>query len=437
MNVVLLVLDGIGDRPWPVLNAMTPLEAAETPSLDSIAAQSATGILHTLGPGRAPGSELAHWTLFGYPLERYPGRAVFEAAAAGVALEPSQVALHATTVMVEQAEDGSLPIVERSVPIGSEMAAELAGDLSEYEYGGITIRPNIISDSDFLITLSGQASTDVTDSDPHNLGWPVAQILPLEDVEDPDAASNTATALNAWLDELWDRMSRLAEPGGPIPFCVLKWPGRNLATPSFESITGMRGHIVSAGGVFEGMASVLGMDHSLVPSTTDKAADLSALIAAGAAALDQGADFVHIHDKEPDNAGHTKSPELKRDVIAELDRALAEVASGALFGDGTVLIVTGDHGTPAGTDLIHSGDPVPIAIRASAVAPDDVPAFSERACVAGSLGHLRGEDIMPLALNARGTTRYLSGRLSPHTGHHWPAPGQYESYRIPESRSGS
>jgi 2,3-bisphosphoglycerate-independent phosphoglycerate mutase len=431
VNAVLLILDGIGDRPWPALDGMTPLEAAFTPNLDRIAEQGATGIMHTLGPGRAPGSELAHWALFGYPMDLYPGRAVFEAAAAGIPLERSQVAVHATAVMTRPHEDGSLVLVDRGRPFDEELGVQLLAELQDFEHEGVRARMLSATDTDFILALDGPVSPDITDTDPHNLGWPLGRSAPLDSAADPAAATRTAAALNAWVDELWRCVSALVEPGEDVPFAALKWPGRRIPLPTFSERTGMSGHVVSAGGVYAGIAKELGMKHSRVAPTGDVATDLEALLAQAAEALAAGADFVHIHDKEPDQAGHKKDPALKRDIIAQLDSALGDVASGGLFGEDTVFVVTGDHGTPAGTELIHSGDPVPIVIRAEPVAADKVDVYSERGCVHGSLGMLRGEDLMPMLLNARGTTRYLSGRLSPVTGLHWPRPGEYPAYRVP------
>jgi 2,3-bisphosphoglycerate-independent phosphoglycerate mutase len=93
MAVVLLILDGIADRPWPVLGDRTPLEAASTPNLDRFASLGQTGLLHPLGRGMAPGSEIAHFVLFGYPASEYPGRAVFEALGEGMTLTGDEVVL--------------------------------------------------------------------------------------------------------------------------------------------------------------------------------------------------------------------------------------------------------------------------------------------------------------------------------------------------------
>ncbi|MBN2405979.1 MAG: hypothetical protein JXE06_10415 [Coriobacteriia bacterium] len=426
--ILVIMLDGLGDRPWPSLGGLTPLQAAHTPNLDAFAARSATGILASLGPGRAPGTELAHFALFGYPLSEYPGRAVFEAAGRGVPLSPHQVALHAIFATVKPQPDGSLTIVERYPGVPAEQIAGLAARVADFSHADLRIELHHTVGEQAIITIDGGASTDITDTDPHNNGWPVGSVQPLDDARDPAAAQRTAEALTAYLRFAYDA---LGTPGAPPdaerPFLLLKWTGQKRVLAPFSAHTGMRGTIVSSAGIFEGISRELGMEHRRVPSLPDLAADTRARMAEASAAFADGAEFVLAHSKQPDEAGHDKDPLRKRDVIAGIDVGLEGLADRAGLPADTIIIVTGDHGTPAGTTLIHSGDPVPVAILADAVQPDDVTAFDERTCGHGCLGHLQGEDFMPVLLNARGTVRYMGGKLAPHTGLHWPT--DYEPFR--------
>ncbi|MDO9555963.1 MAG: hypothetical protein Q7J82_00040 [Coriobacteriia bacterium] len=426
--ILIVMLDGLGDRPWPLLGGLTPLQAAQTPNLDAFAARSATGILATLGPGRAPGTELAHFVLFGYPQSDYPGRAVFEAAGRDVELTADQVALHAIFATVRPETDGSLTIVERYPGVPNEHISELAARVAEFTHGDLHIRLQHVGGEQAIVTIDGGASADITDTDPHNNGWPVGSVHALDDTRDPAAARLTAEALTAYLHFAYDALTPGdAAPDAERPFLLLKWTARRRPLASFASHTGMRGAIVSSAGVFEGIARELGMEHRHMPSLPDLAEDTRARLAEAAAAFADGAEFVLAHSKQPDEAGHEKDPELKRDVIAGIDAGLEGLAERAGLPPDTIVVVTGDHGTPAGTALIHSGDPVPLAILADAMQPDDVTAFDERACARGCLGHLRGEDFMPVLLNARGSVRYMGGKLSPHTGLHWPR--DYEPFR--------
>ena len=77
--IVVLLLDGLGDRVYTELGGRTSNEAAKTPQLDAFCARGSNGLLWPLGPGRAPSSERAHWRMLGYADEEFPGRAVLEA----------------------------------------------------------------------------------------------------------------------------------------------------------------------------------------------------------------------------------------------------------------------------------------------------------------------------------------------------------------------
>src|SRR5918994_7322593 len=81
--IVVVLLDGLGDRAHDVLGGRTGIEAARTPNLDALCARGSCGVLYPVGPGRAPSSEVAHWSMLGYRPEEFPGRAVFEAVGRG------------------------------------------------------------------------------------------------------------------------------------------------------------------------------------------------------------------------------------------------------------------------------------------------------------------------------------------------------------------
>jgi 2,3-bisphosphoglycerate-independent phosphoglycerate mutase len=93
--IVVLLLDGLADRAHDLLGGRTGNEAAATPNLDRLAAGGSCGLIYAVGPGRAPSSEVAHWSLLGYRPDEFPGRAVFEALGNGQDVDAAHVFAYA------------------------------------------------------------------------------------------------------------------------------------------------------------------------------------------------------------------------------------------------------------------------------------------------------------------------------------------------------
>src|SRR6186997_3724099 len=104
--IVVVLLDGLGDRAHEALGGRTGNEAAETPHLDALAAGGSCGLLYAVGPGRAPSSEVAHWSMLGYRPDEFPGRAVFEALGRGQHVSDEHVFAYAALRPAERRDDG-------------------------------------------------------------------------------------------------------------------------------------------------------------------------------------------------------------------------------------------------------------------------------------------------------------------------------------------
>src|SRR5712691_3417963 len=104
--IVVFLLDGLADRAHESLGGRSGLEAATTPNLDRLCASGSCGVLYAIGPGRAPSSEVAHWSMFGYRPDEFPGRAVFEALGRGQTVSPEHVFAYAALRPAERRADG-------------------------------------------------------------------------------------------------------------------------------------------------------------------------------------------------------------------------------------------------------------------------------------------------------------------------------------------
>src|ERR671923_684911 len=97
MNRLLYVcLDGLGDDPIPELDDRTPLEAARTPFLDSLARKGRSGTVVTVGEGIAPESDIAVFAILGYdPHTQHAGRGPLEALGSGLEMRDGDLAWRA------------------------------------------------------------------------------------------------------------------------------------------------------------------------------------------------------------------------------------------------------------------------------------------------------------------------------------------------------
>jgi 2,3-bisphosphoglycerate-independent phosphoglycerate mutase len=392
LPIVLVLLDGLGDRAHDVLGGRTAGEAAATPNLDAFAARGSCGLLYGVGPGRAPSSEVAHWAMLGYRPDEFPGRAVFEALGRGQDVNAEHVFAYAALRPAERRDDGwwltGRPDPERD----AEQAAELVGRCDGIEIDGLTFSLEHVWRGESVLRIAGGADEHVTDTDAFFRDrHPVLRPRPLV----PEA-ERTARACEQWSREVMRRLD-----GEQFNVITLKWFGRPRAVPSFQERHGLSGSFAAESAFLRGLGRCVGLE------PIEAKLDLGLV----AERLDAGDTFVYVHDKRVDEAGHTKDPEQKRDAIEELDAQLL-----ALPTDSAIVCVTGDHATPASPDVIHSGDPVPLLVAGPGVRADAVLRFGELDSAAGILGQLRGPDLMPVLLNAADRPLFLGSRPTPVDG---------------------
>ncbi|MDO8847070.1 MAG: hypothetical protein Q7W51_01600 [Coriobacteriia bacterium] len=425
--IVMVVPDGAGDRPQPELDGRTPIEAAETPNLDALASLGRSGLLYPVGPGLAPSSHQAHFALFGYTEAEFPGRGLLEALGEDLPPSPGEVVLRANLARVTERE-GVLWIEERPDPREGE--AGLDGISLDFEYGSVQahfVHTGALQGLLFLNPTDGPAlSHFVSDADPLHAGTAVLEVLPLEEAPDAKAAARTACAVNAWI-----RHSRTVLAGRPLDAMLAKWAGAPARYTSFPARFGMRGVSLGSGPLYHGLAAAIGLDHREFGTVSDAEADVAVRVEATLALLAEGYEFVHLHTKRTDQAGHHKNPARKAEIIAAVDRALAPLVPLAERGE-IVVIVCPDHQTPSAGPLYHGGGAVPLTIAGGVAGADGVTAYGETAAAAGSLGVVRGTDVLPLALDAADRSAFLADRITGHRAFGIPRPADLKGLRAVE-----
>jgi len=402
LPIVVILLDGLADRAHEALGGRTGNEAAETPNLDALAAGGSCGLLYAVGPGRAPSSEVAHWSMLGYRPDEFPGRAVFEALGRGQEASADDVLAYAALRPAERREDGWWLAGRPDPDRDEDEARGLVKRCDGIKVDGLTFSLAHVWRGEAVLRISGGADERVTDTDAffrdrHPLLRPRAAA--------PEA-ERTARACEVWTREVLRRLD-----GERFPVITLKWFGRPRAVPSFLERHGVTGTFAAESAFLRGLALALGLEAIEVRETEDPVGDLRGRVELANRRLDAGDTFVFCHQKTTDAAGHTKDPEVKRETIERLDAALGDLPT-----DHAIVCVTGDHATPASPDVIHSGDPVPLLVAGPGVRADGVDRFGELDCSAGILGQLRGPDLMPVLLNAADRPLFLGSRPTPVDG---------------------
>jgi 2,3-bisphosphoglycerate-independent phosphoglycerate mutase len=400
--IVVFLLDGLADRAHDSLGGRTGLEAAATPNLDRLCRSGSCGVLYAIGPGRAPSSEVAHWSMFGYRPDEFPGRAVFEALGRGQAVSAEHVFAYAALRPAERRDDGWWLIGRPDPERDADEAQRLVESCDGITIDGLTFSLSHVWRGEAVLRVSGGADERVTDTDAffrdrHPVLRPQA-LLP--------EAERTARAAEEWSREVMRRLG-----GERFNLITLKWWGRPRDVPTFEQRHGLRGTFVASSAFLRGLALAVGLEAREEGESDDAAGDLRGRVQIARERLDAGDTFVFCHVKSADAAGHTKDPHRKQAMIETLDSALAELPT-----EQAIVCVTGDHATPAYPDVIHSGDPVPFVLAGPGVRADRVREFGELTCAEGILGQLRGPDMMPVLLNAADRPLFLGSRPTPFGG---------------------
>lgn len=398
-KILLIIADGLGDRPTRELNGRTPLEAADKPNLRELIRSSVGGLMDPIAPGVRAGSDTSHLAIFGLdPFKYYRGRGAFEAIGAGAVLEPGDVAFRGNFATVK----GDFTVIDRRAGRKIEEADDLVRELNEKvgEIDGVKVMFFHGTEHRVAVVLRGQGLSDkVSDTDPHEVNKRVLESRPLDGTKE---AERTAEVLNKLTRRVYEVLSqselnKLRVSKGLPPANVILLRGASIfeGLPKFKDYTGLNAGAVSATALIKGICKQLGMDVITPPGATGGVdSDLNAKADAAAKMLEEK-DFVFVHVKGTDAASHDGNARAKVDVIERIDRMIGRILD--RVGSELVIAFTGDHTTPVEVKE-HTSDPVPFMLYLPFQANfDGLSDFNEREVKKGSL-RIRGLDITNLLL---------------------------------------
>jgi len=376
-KIVLLVMDGLGGLPLNP-DGLTELETAKTPNMDKLAIEGTLGQTVPIAPGVTPGSGPAHLALFGYdPLVHAVGRGALSAAGIGVQVGPGDVAARANFCTLDA--EGKITD-RRAGRIGNEISLPIVEKLKSVQIPTVTVEVNLVKEYRFSVVMRGEGlNAALEDTDPQVTGvtpYPVR-------ASDP-AAERTAELFNQWVAEARKVLADETKANG----FTLRGFATDPGLQSYQDAYGLKAACVAVYPMYRGVSRLVGMD------VIEFEGEYPDHEFAAVKKVWGEYDFFFVHIKKTDSTGEDGDFDGKVHIIETVDEALPKLLE--LKPD--VLIITGDHSTPAKMKS-HSWHPVPFLLWAPETAmPDNQKAFGERACAQGGLGTIPALDTMPQAL---------------------------------------
>jgi 2,3-bisphosphoglycerate-independent phosphoglycerate mutase len=417
LKLIYVAIDGMGDLPIAELGNKTPLEAAETPNMDSLAKKGKTGLMYTVKKGVAPESDVAVISLLGYdPFKYSTGRGVIESVGAGLNVKNGDLALRCNFATLGKGKT----IIDRRVKrtLTTEEAAELSEAVNEnvkLESCPATFEfKNTLGHRAVLVFRSKEKclSSKITNSDPaykmvNGIGVATPNVEMIlkksEPLDDTEEACNSANLVNEFIEKahgLWESHpvnEKRAAEGKLKANCILtRDAGSQL--PKFFNIN--ERYNVNFAALADmhaerGIAYLAGMQATLLPPPSgDLKRDCEIRVKKLLATLPNH-DCFYIHLKGPDEPGHDGNCQRKTAVISAIDEYFFGNLLQEISMKDHIICITSDHSTPCALK-VHSDTPVPLLITGGKIEDDNVARFSELECKKGSLGVLdHGFELMP------------------------------------------
>ncbi len=415
-KLIYVLLDGVGDRPNPKLNYLTPLEAAYTPNLDKLVRKGISGIVHPVGKGISPESDIAVFCMLGYDLSsNYFGRGVVETIGVGMNFKNGDLALRANFATLG---DNGIVTDRRA---GRNLSQKEAGDLADsinnaklshnasFEFVPTIAHRAILN----LKTENKKLSAEISNTDPAydriggigvaketNEELYLQKSRPLKDIE---GARLAADLVNEFTEKAISilkthKVNTTREKNGMKPANILLLRDAGDTLPNITKIPD-RFRVKFASildmPVEKGVSKITGMRDYKAGNISDyhaKAKKTTELL--------QTHDGVYIHIKGPDEPGHDGDAERKTKIVEQIDSDFFSTLIQEVDLEHTIFLISADHSTPC-TIKGHSADPVPVLISGHKVEPDNVCRFTEKEATKGGLGVMLGKNVLPKALSFR------------------------------------
>jgi len=414
--MIYVLLDGVGDLPHPDLDGKTPLQAANTPTLDKIASNGTIGEVISVGKGIAPESDIAVFNMLGYKFKHadYAGRGVIEAIGVGIDFKDGDLALRGNYSTLNDEE----VIIDRRAGrhIEKEDADGVAKEIEEKiklssPDISVVVAPTIGHRVTVRIRKESQKlSSRITNTDPaySNIGgmgvakavgdfMKIEKCLPLEDTEDSKFTANLVNDFSEKSIEIMKNSQinkkRQGEDKKQLSCILLRDAGNKYpdVIPINEKY-GMNFSCIVDMPVELGISEVLKMKAFEAGGLTDY--EEKARVAAKAMETQNS---IYVHLKGPDEFGHDGDAIGKMKNIEEIDQRFFKTLVENIDSSKVAIIISADHSTPC-INKGHSDDPVPVIVSGDFIKNDGTTRMTEEQAKKGSIGLLQGAEVVSKAL---------------------------------------
>lgn len=400
-KAIIFLADGMADENISGLGNRTPLEAVDTPAMDSIAAQGASGVFLSLPEGFPTSSDAANMSVLGYSLDKYyPGRGPIEAASQNIKLADDDIAWRCNLVYV----DSNGILVDYSAGhIDNAVSLRLMLDLQD-KFGSdkLSFHPGV-SYRNLLVLHGGEFSPNIDYAKPDSSQGEHVDDLRLKALDDSIESRHTVE----FLEELGRAAGEFLEkhplnqgrenPGNRI----WPWsPGHRPAFPSFrDKYSGRSAAIISAVDVVKGIGKCAGMEVIEVPGATGFIDTNYGGKAAAAIEAIKRHDLVYLHVEAIDECSHMGDLQLKMRAIKDFDEKIVAPVMAAC-GKDMIYAVLPDHPVPLRLRA-HTRTPVPVAICGPGMIRDSITSYSENLAPSGALGLMKDDEFIRTVLGLR------------------------------------
>jgi 2,3-bisphosphoglycerate-independent phosphoglycerate mutase len=408
MHAIMIIIDGVADRPIKQLNGKTVLEVANIPNLHRVAQNGISGIFDPLNaPGRRAGSDTAISSILGYdPYQIYTGRGPLEVAGTGIKLQEGDVSLRCNYCTVDE----NLILLNRTADYVREGTDALESALNkQIKLSDPKIKFTFKNSADYRCVLHFRGkgiSANISDTDPWKEG---AKILESISNDGQPDSIKMSKLVNEFVQKSYQvlnehpvNVERRENGLPPANLIMPRGAGKTPILENFYEKWKLKGACIAGIGLIKGLGALMGMDIINVPGATGYID--SDFMAKGKKAIEilPNYDFVLVHIEGTDEVSHDKKLKEKIECLERIDDMIGWVFDN--LPEDALLVILSDHTTC--TELgEHTADPPPLVIYGQSIFHDEVQLFTEREARKGMLNRIHGNDIIPILLDYMDKTK--------------------------------